>query len=165
MIEQLYKDISDQLAAKVPALRWIDIEYGQLEIPTESYPVQFPATLIDFPTVDFENETFGNQQATVNVGVRLALDLYEDFHVVDGQEAPDQETAINRLTIISEVHAALHGFETDYCTPLIRRSLMMERRDDGLKVIGMMYATMAKDDSAAKVYKEITGAAAKVDKV
>jgi len=164
MIDMLYKDVSDRLTEKVTALRWVDLEYGQLEIPEETYPLQFPCALIDFPQMDFENELEGNQQASIMIQIRIGLDLYEDFHVVDGVESPDLETALDRLKIITDVHKALHRFETDYATGLMRVSIQTERRDDGIKVIALYYACMAKDDSAATVNTVVTGASLQINK-
>ncbi|NNV54543.1 hypothetical protein [Limnovirga soli] len=156
MIEQLFKDVTDRLALQVPELRWIDLEFGQLEIPDEHYPVQFPCVLVDFPDIPFTDEGFGNQQGVVNIQLRLALDLYEDYHIVDGNDAPQRDTAFERLQIINKIHQALHWWEGDYFTPLSRILISSERRDDGLKVFTLVYVSQAKDDSAAKVYLERT---------
>lgn len=163
MIEKLFKDISDRLADQVEELRWVDLEFGQLEIPEESYPVQFPCALIDFPDIPFSDEGYGNQQGLVTAQIRVGLDLYEDYHIIDGNDAPQRETAFNRLQILNKIHKALHGWEGDYFNPLTRVSLQSERRDDGVKVFAMYYQTMAKDDSAAKVYEEINGVGLKVN--
>jgi hypothetical protein len=155
--EKLFLDVSQQLST-IDDLRWIDLEAGQLEIPEESYPVQFPCALIDFPQSDFLNEQHGNQQANMFIQVRIGIDLYEDLHMVDGNDAPDKGTAIKRLQLITKLHQCLHKFETEYSTPLMRTGITTERRDDGIKVFGCMYACCAKDDSAAVVVRTFTGA-------
>jgi hypothetical protein len=149
MIDRLFKNIADRLNI-IQELRWIDLEYGQLEIPEDSYPVQFPCALIDFPEMSFDNEGNLNQQAMVAIQVRIGIDLYEDFHIVDGQAAIDRETALQRLQIVNKVYTALHGYEEDYFTPLIRTSLGTERRDDGIKVFVIVFQCAAKDDTAAR---------------
>lgn len=155
-VEKLFLDISDRLAT-VDDIEWIDLEAGQLEIPEETYPVQFPCVLIDFPSAEFENETQGNQQATLMVQVKLGIDLYEDLHMSDGNATPDRDTAVNRLGLITKIHKVLHGFEGDYFTPLVRMGFQTERRDDGIKVFTLLYGTGAKDDSACKVATVATG--------
>jgi hypothetical protein len=159
MIDKLFKDIADKLNAGVPELAWIDIEYGQLEIPEDSYPVQFPCALIDFPQIETQDETKGNQQALCTIQIRIGIDLYEDFHIADGNPAIDRDTALARLQILNDVHKCLHGFEGDYFTPMMRIGIQTERRDDGLKVYSITYGCAAKDDTAAKVYegRDITG--------
>jgi hypothetical protein len=155
-IERLYLDVS-QLLGTLDEVRWIELECGQLEIPEESYPVQFPCVLIDFPEAQFENETHGNQQGLINVQLRLGIDLYEDLHMVDGRDAPDKGMAIKRLALITRLHKLLHGFETDYSTKLVRTTVSSERRDDGIKVFSLLYGCAAKDDTAADVFLEGPG--------
>lgn len=161
--EKLFIDISERLSAEED-LRWIDLEAGQLEIPEEEWPVQFPCALIDFPNTDFIDESRGNQQGNFMVQIRLGIDLYEDLHMVDGNDSPDKATAIKRLQILTRIHKLLHGFETEYCTPLTRTGIQTERRDDGIKVFAMIYVCAAKDDSAAEVQTQITGVQLSVNK-
>lgn len=129
-IERFYYDISNQLAT-VEALRWIELEAGQLEIPEESYPVQFPCALVDFVHGDAEDETENNQQLHLIIQVRLGLDLYEDLHMADNVAAPDRAIAIKRLSIITAIRKCLHGWQSDYFTPLRFTGISTERRDDG----------------------------------
>lgn len=159
--EKLYLDLSE-LLTNIEELRWIDLEAGQLEIPVENYPVQFPCALIDFPNTEFQDELQGNQQALMVVNLRIGVDLYEDLHMIDGESAVDRGTAVKRLQIITKVHALVHGFETDYSTPLRRSGMQTERRDDGIKVFSLAYMCAAKDDSAADVYTSFTEAALEV---
>ncbi|MGQ0737649.1 MAG: hypothetical protein ACT4OJ_01190 [Bacteroidota bacterium] len=165
MIDKIYKDVSDRLTDKVATMRWIELEYGQLEIPEENYPVQFPCSLIDISFPECQDETHGNQQVVVQITVRTAIDPYEDLMVIDGAGVPDQQAALEKLGLFVDVYKALHGFETDYMTPLVRTSLMPERRDDGLKVVAQTFMAAAKDDSAARIVTEYTGATLEVEKV
>lgn len=162
-LEKLFLDIGD-LLGEIQELRWIDIEAGQLEMPTESYPVQFPCALIDFPDSQFQDETHLNQQGLIQVAIRLGIDLYEDLHMIDGNDASDKGTAVKRLNLSTRVHQKLQGFETDYSSPLVRRGIQSERRDDGIKVFQLFYECAAKDDSAAKIYNAYTEAQLHINK-
>ena len=164
MIDKIYKDISDRLTDKVAAMRWIELEYGQLEIPEENYPVQFPCSLIDINFNECQDELEGNQQVMVQITVRVGIDLYEDLMVIDGAGVPDQAAALEKLQLVIDVHKALHRFETDYMTPLVRTAMTTERRDDGLKVFALVYMAAVKDDSAAKVATIYTGAGLELEK-
>ncbi|MBS1641562.1 MAG: hypothetical protein JSR11_03705 [Bacteroidetes bacterium] len=148
MIDKLFKSIANRLS-NIEELRWIDLEVGQLEIPLESYPVQFPCALIDFPVIDAQQELERNQQLLTTIQIRIGIDLYEDLHMVDGNATPDREAALERLQILTKVHKCLQGYEEDYFTPLVRMNVQTERRDDGIKVFSILYGTVAKDDSAA----------------
>lgn len=160
--EKMYLDLSELLSA-VDELRWIDLEAGQLEMPLQSYPVQFPCALIDFPSTEYQDETHRNQQGIMTIQLRIGIDLYEDLHMIEGATASDRGTAIKRLHLITKIHAAVQGFETDYSTPLTRSSIQAERRDDGIKVFILVYGCAAKDDSAAVRYNQFTGAALEVN--
>ncbi|MGN7787406.1 hypothetical protein ACTJIJ_22930 [Niabella sp. 22666] len=150
-IERLFYDISNRLAS-IDELAWIDLEAGQLEIPEESYPVQFPCALVDFVDADPEDELENNQQLKLMIQVRLGIDLYEDLHMAENLPAPDRAIAIKRLSIITKLRKCLHGWESDYFTPWKFTGVTPERRDDGIKVFALRFATVAKDDTAANVY-------------
>lgn len=164
-IEKLYLDVSQRLGDLIEELRWIELEAGQLEIPEESYPVQFPCALIDFPTMECQDETLGNQQAIIMLQIRIGIDLYEDLQMIDGNRTSDTGTAVKRLSLITAVHAALQLFETEYSTPLTRAGVTIERRDDGIKVFSLLYGTAAKDDTGAKRFDIIEGLDLKIEKV
>lgn len=154
MIEQLFKDVTDRLS-QVESLRWVDLDFGQLENPGENYAVQFPCALVDIAEVQYQDETEGNQQAVVMLAVKLALDIYEDYHIADGVEAPQRDTAFQRLAMIEEVHKALQGWEGEYFTPLTRVDIVSEKNEDFLKVFSMQYKTQAIDYSAGKKYDTV----------
>lgn len=161
--EKLYLDISE-LLAEIAELRWVDLEAGQLEIPMEEYPVQFPCGLVDFPSSEYQDETHGNQAGLMNITIRLAVDMYEDLHMIDGATAPDRGAGVKGINIKTKIHQKLHGMETDYSSPMVRTSVQTERRDDGLKVWAINYQCAVKDDSAARLYNSYTGAVPDVDK-
>lgn len=156
--EKLYLDLSE-LLLEIEDLRWIDLEAGQLEIPMESYPVLYPCALISFPRKsEFQDETQGHQQGQIVVRIRVGIDTGEDLQIVDGERAEDCGLAVKQLQLITKVHKLLHGFTTDYATPLRRSRMKMKKREDGIKVFDIRYTCMAKDDSAAKTYTIFTGA-------
>jgi len=138
-------------------LAWIDWDWGQLEAPGESYPVQFDAALISFPDVEWFQETRGAQNGNVVVQVRIAIDVYEDLKIADGATAPDvaKNYAIQKLDLTRRVFKNLHGFSSDWFTPLQRIRSGEERRDDGLKVFVETYLTNGTDNDAAKEYENV----------
>lgn len=161
----LYRSLVQRLRNEVPDIRWIDLDGGQLEAPDESYPVQFPAAMIDISDVAYQTLHRGNQTALVNITVRLAFDIYEGFHGT----APDLEQAADRLKLINQVQKALHGFnglilpanrlatsyQDNYFNSLVRHSMAAERRDDGLKIYAMRYQTLMTDPHASRVYTQV----------
>jgi len=153
----IYRSIVKRLQTEIPALRWIDLEGGQLEAPDENYPVQFPAVFIDFPSIQYQSLQRGAQQGNCQVAVRVAFDIYEDFHGT----SPDMDAAASRLQLLNSIHKALHGYsglaleiiqdgavagyEDNHFAKLVRQSLTSEKRADGLKVYEITFATLIRD--------------------
>lgn len=156
----LFKSICDRLADKVSDLRWIDWEQGQLELPAENIPVQFPCALIDLQDVPWSNVGNNVQVGDMTIQVRVAFDIYEDLYTVDGEPNPTRDLALDRLKLANKVYAALQGFEggiipvpnSDPVTyqdihfnKLNRIRTFTEKRDDGYKVIAMTFVTNMTD--------------------
>ena len=148
----LYQSIVTRLQNEVPELLWIDMECGQLEFPEENYPVQFPALLIDISETQWSSVGNGVQVGDVTVQIRVAFDIYEDTHA----DAPDIETALQRLQLMNKIHSKLHNFEgkilpdgsDTHFNKMERIRTSSERRDDGLKVFTMLYTLNMRDQHA-----------------
>lgn len=156
MRDQLFIDICDRLEAKVPELRWIDKDWNQLDLPDQSYPLQFDACLISFPEIPWDSLTRGAQDGVVNILVKVAVDMYNDTHIANGVTAPDRALAIAKMQLVNKVQAALHGFEGTYFSKLVRKRSVEERRKDGLLVFNEYYECRAQDNSGAINYEKVT---------
>ncbi|MEZ5195093.1 MAG: hypothetical protein R2764_01440 [Bacteroidales bacterium] len=159
-MDTIYRSIVKQLQTEVPAIKWIDLDGGQLEAPDENYPVQFPAVFIDFRNIQYQQLSRNTQQAVATISVRVAFDIYEDFH----GNAPDLELATDRLRLLHNIYVALHGFsglilpdgnggfEDNHFSKLQRQSIIAERRGDALKVYNITFQCAVRDLQAAKTY-------------
>jgi hypothetical protein len=161
-MDVLYRSLVKRLTDTVGAEQtlWIDLEAGQLEAIDENYPVTFPAVFIDLAECQFKTLGRGLQEGYLNIGIRIAFDVYNDFHGT----APDIETACANLKLINQVHAALHGFggmtlqledesyEDNHFSRLQRTGLTTEKRADGLKIFTMTYTTTIRDAYAMPNY-------------
>ncbi len=87
-MEELLLKIIKTLGAEVPELSYIDEDYGQLEMLDEvgrdSYPLTFPAMLVDCASVSWSNIEGYSQKGTATVHVRLLMDCYDDTHFGSG---------------------------------------------------------------------------------
>lgn len=165
----LYQSIVNRLQNKIADRLWIDLEAGQLDMLDESYPVQFPAVFIDLTNCQWHNLGEGRQQGDMTIGIRLALDIYADFHA----NSPTLANAAQQLKLLNQIHAALHlygghqlsdgagGYTDTHFGQLMRTGFNTERRADGLRVFNMTYTTAIYDSHAAKQYT-LVDAAAKV---
>ncbi|OQB81401.1 MAG: hypothetical protein BWX87_00666 [Bacteroidetes bacterium ADurb.Bin123] len=129
--------ISNRLKSQVPAIKWIDIDTGQLDILTQRPPVAFPACLVDltYPQCDDTGEHI--QIVTANVILRLAF----DFTGATNSASPVRETSLGFLDVIEAVHEALQGWSNSALSSFSRINAQPERRKDGLKVYRITYQT------------------------
>lgn len=156
MRDQLFTDICDRLNLKVPELQWIDKDWNQLDLPDQSYPLQFDCCLISFPEIPWDSLTRGAQDGVVSILIKVAVDMYNDTHIAGGVTAPDRALAVAKLQLVNKVHAALHGFEGAYFSKLTRKRSVEEKRNDGLLVFNEYYETRMQDNSGALNYEQAT---------
>lgn len=155
MKADLYIALVDRLNEIIGGeLAWLDWDWGQLELPTENYPLQFDAVLISFPDVQWQDGGKKVQYGDQIIQVRTAIDVYSDLHTADEVKAPDRNYAIEKMKLASRVFAVLQGFSGEFFTPLKRISGGEEKRDDGLKVFVDLYITNITDTSAAKKWQD-----------
>jgi uncharacterized repeat protein (TIGR01451 family) len=157
MIDILYAAIRDKIKQDLPAVKWIDLDSGQLDNPEQSYPFPFPAIFIDFPAIDWQDAGERMQDGQVQVSFRIAFRIYDETHGSAPDDSYDTFTkAMDALHLMTSIHAKLQGF-SDGATfnRLSRITTTTDRREDGLKVFNMVYACEARDKSAMKQYEII----------
>lgn len=144
MNKEIYESIADRIESEVSALRWIDLDNGQLESPDRP-PVAFPACLIDmsYPVCEDAGETV--QQVTCQVTLRLAF-LLTDPTSNASKEIRSKALAI--FQVMEDIHTALQNWYTDQLGSFSRRSVVPERRNDGIKVYRMVYQSVFEEDTA-----------------
>jgi len=152
---QMLVAIQERLAAQVPELRWIDQDFGQLEIEAERPPVSFPCALIDFTGTQFSQLLMDIELAdNCAIGVRIGFAPYSSTtHLTP---ADSKEKALEYYEIENKVYKALKGWapDTGICQPLNRMTDATERREDALRVRAMMFATSFEDATANSTYTE-----------
>lgn len=81
-MESIKLAIIRRIQENMPDIRTIDEDYGQLEYPSDQYPIFFPAVFISTNETDWE--TLGMsplvQNGTRTVTLKLAFDCYDDTH-------------------------------------------------------------------------------------
>lgn len=77
-MEELYNTIMTKIQADIPEIKWIDFDFGQLEL-SEQPPVLFPCALI---TISYPNsEPAGkNDRITAEVSIKLGFDVRTPGH-------------------------------------------------------------------------------------
>ena len=142
----IYSAVMARIKEKVPTIKWIDWDTGQLEANTERPSVRFPCALITISIPQAKDITETIQDCTTHVVVRLAFDPMERTN----SEAADEirENALQPYDVISDVYAALQGFETQSFHGLSRTSQAKENNRLGLFVYRISFKTDFEDDTA-----------------
>lgn len=144
----LYLKLLNRLKTKVPDLRYIDQDLGQLENYGLKPPVSWPCCLIDIEEFQFSDTAGANvQEAQGIISLRIGLVKYTDSNNL----VPDniRPNALKYYEIEQQVYEALQGWEDDGFSRLLRRGAGTERREDDIRVRVLKFAVSWQDDSAS----------------
>ena len=150
-MKTIYEAIQSELE-KVPALRWVDLEAGQLEM--EQPPVAFPCALIDLQISNAENNNAKQQNCDLIVRVVVGVPVLGETSAA--APAPVRAKALEFFDISTQVYKALQGFETAEFSPLSRKS-QTSRSARGLKKVTIEFKTNFTDYSAEPEQKDMWG--------
>lgn len=137
-MEHLLYDLIEHIGNNMPDIRTIDEDYGQLEMlddNRESYPLIFPAILIDSPETTWEEIGGLNQKGLCTVTVRLCFDCYDDTHYNSGQT----DRILEREDKRRELHQLLQGHRIGDSSALIRTSTRFFGSNHGIKIYESTY--------------------------
>lgn len=118
-MEEIFIAITEQVAANMPELSYVDEDYGQLEMGAEedSYPVTFPCVLIGNTESTWSDVGTSYQKSNSTITVRLAMDCYDDTHFTSGS----YEKTRKRIALAYKLHEALQNLRcSGNATPLTR---------------------------------------------
>ncbi len=148
-MEDTYKELLERFAAKVPELKWTDLDYGQLDNPEEHYMPDYPAAFVRFSMPGASTIGENVQHMDSEIHVRVAFRTWADMN----NKTPEvvRNNALTTLTILKKIHAALQGYIGENFNALDRLSVEQEARDDGKLVFEMVYGSMIIDNSALPV--------------
>ena len=138
-MEQLLESLIKLFGQQMPELCTVDEDYGQLEMINQenrdTYPLTFPAVLIDAPDVMWSNIAGLSQKGDATIRVKLIIDCYDDTHYRSDTPALRAERAAMR----KKVHKLLQGYRIEGTTQLIRTSSRFYTWDHGIKVYEQTY--------------------------
>ena len=138
-MEHLLYDIINRIGTNMPEIRTIDEDYGQLQMleqeGRDSYPLVFPAILIDAPETQWENIGGLSQQGVCTFSVKLCIDCYDDTHYRSNQI----DMILIRDKTRRELHRLLQGHRIGNGSALIRTSSRFYTANYGIKVYESTY--------------------------
>lgn len=136
---KLLQDLINLFGAQMPEISTIDEDYGQLEMidqeGRDTYPLTYPAMLIDAPDTQWSNIAGLSQKGTATVRARLIIDCYDDTHHGSGTT----DLIAERAALRRKVHKLLQGYRVDGESTLIRTSSRFCTWDHGIKVYEQTY--------------------------
>lgn len=140
----------------LPAIKWVDQDYGQLEYYDQRPAVEFPCLLVDFDNFQFEDAGEAIQFATGNVVLRLAFAPYSNTSNI----TPDQwkQKGLQYYELEWALYKALHGWKPNAELPdehygyMMRVSSDTEKREDPFRVRRLIYSVTFEDYNASPEY-------------
>lgn len=151
----IYADIANHLKEKLPELRTIDADKGQLANPEQAFPMDFPAVLIDLDVVDWAEMGKKLQKGGANIGITVAVLPTAQ----SSQSSPTLDDYVTEMDIIDKVFGVLSGF-----LGLTRTKTVRQKRWDTIQTYTHLFKTGLTDRSAQKTYTTVE-VPVKVDKV
>ena len=135
-MKQIFLNIQNRLADQVPALHYIDKNWGQLNIPQP--PVQWPCCLIDLDSIDYSQASDRCRLAEASISLTIA-----DHHTVrSSAKAPSKSDAYDILDTISAVIDSLEGYRVpDTTQDLTRTRLAKTYSDQSYDIYTLTFTT------------------------
>ena len=152
----IFLDLQNRITAQVPAVIFIDMDYGQLE--TKGRPsVAFPCILLDFKSWKFQELSLKAQTGDGIICVKIATDPYSSTSNITPETY--KEAALSILDLEWQIYRALEGYKpvvavdntntpTQAAHPMVRASIETDNRRPGLKVRELYFTTAFTDYSA-----------------
>jgi hypothetical protein len=144
----VYPQLADRLAAELPGLGWVDMDFGQVENEVEEYPLPYHlgCVFIDFEEVAWEELGRGAQRGDGTIRVTLAREVTENSYQYSSQRA----AALGHLEQLGQLHRALSHFAGPGFGALVRTYSRREQGRPGLWVYSQGYRTRLSDEAAAE---------------
>lgn len=150
----LFQLLIERLNDKVPEIRFIEQDIGQLENYEIRPPVSWPCCLIDMEEFKYSDaQNVHTQIAEGIVSLRIGLVKYTDSHNLNSEVV--RENALQYYEVEHKVFKALHGWNPAGFGKLLRRASATERREDDIRVRINKFAVSFTDESAKPVTQKI----------
>lgn len=131
-LANLFLAVQERIAT-IPAIKWIDQDFGQLDISAEEYkpPVLFPCVLFDLTGITFEDKSSDTQNATGILLIKLSTAPY----IKSNQKTPilQREKALEHYELEYEISKKIHGWRAPGFGRFTRTSLDKQDREDSIR--------------------------------
>ena len=143
-MKTIYTAILARLQEKVSALKWIDLDTGQLSVAQP--PVAFPCALVGIKLPKCKSITDTLQDCDARITIRLAFDTQMRTSAATPEDARNSSLAV--YDTIADVYAALQGWGTANFNTLDRITQGDEPTKNGLFIYKIEFSTTFEDATA-----------------
>ena len=123
-MKQIFLAIQDRLSTMVPALRYIDKNWNQLNLPQP--PVQWPCCLIDLDNIDYSQTSSSDRLADATISLTIA----NQHTVRSSAKAPSKSDAYDILDVMESVMETLEGWRVPDTTQALTRTRLQKAYSD-----------------------------------
>jgi len=138
-LANIFTSVLNRIMAKVPEVRFIDQDLGQLENYELRPAVSWPCALLDVEEFTFTE--MGNDLQQIGQGilsVRIGLVKYSESNNLVPEAV--RKNALQYYEVEQKVIEALHGWKSVGFSRLLRRVSATEKRDDDIRVRVLKFA-------------------------
>lgn len=146
----LYESVAERIKTKVPGIKYIDQDLGQLENYGLRPAVSFPCVLTD--SDEFEYSDAGNEAIQLADGfliIRLGIPAWSSS--AKFSPAGVREKALEYFEVEQQIVKALHHWAPTGFSKLQRRKARTEKREDDIRVRIIVFAVQFSDMSCVPV--------------
>ncbi|RYF26584.1 MAG: hypothetical protein EOO42_01075 [Flavobacteriales bacterium] len=136
-----------ELIATVPAIKWVDLDKGQIDHYEFRPALPFPSALLRINVTRTDDLGGGVQRCWLSCNVRLVFDYSGDTN--NHVPASALTHSLEFFNITEAVFKAIHYKGNAEIGKFMRKGQTQEQRTDGLTVINLPFETIYTDKSAA----------------
>lgn len=144
-MENVIQSIQQKIAA-LPAVKYVDEDWGQLDYYSPNFPVQWPCVLIDisggqFAELGMDRTASPQNRQTANTTISITIANLKLTNTSSRAPQLQKDTGFSIWQLQQDVHAVLHGWRpTEATGKLVRTSFTRVKRDDGVQEYTVMYS-------------------------
>lgn len=156
---QLYQELAEKIKANLPGIQWIDLWHEQVSYLTEELPFPTPAIFIGFNTLDTHDRGLFVQDCNTQVDMYLFYETFSDTYT----GSYNQDTTLNFLNRLTELHALFHGKAGECYSEMRRVALHCEESGGAGNLYRVSFQCIVTDTSAATLFTETQNPDAEVE--
>ena len=146
----LYIELADKINEKRPDIEWIDLWHDQVNYLATEHPFPTPAIFISFNMLEAEDQGLLAQNCNTQIDFRLYYETFDDTYM----GSYNQESALNFLRELTEIHKLFHGTSGQYYNEMRRITMVDEASGDAGNLYRISFACNVYDDSTVKQYED-----------